>query len=618
MGHGHKHWSHGATLWNNKDRKSQCCHVMEKTSIPIFTSITGDGEPVRKIFVGNLARKTKYKDVIKLFSKYGKIESCFLRRNTRNRNNYALITFNSLSAAIRARNARRVILHSKNLIIEAANPWLQGKCVRKRKKKCNIVSDEDWRENEISIQKLNDDCLMHIFCYLPIMDRIRLERGKYIHFCSYSINIVLKYMKWIFMYIYVSVHRIFSTIVVCKRWKSLIINSWYNTKKLDLRSCMSSSFADRNNRHMSLNMLRKILFRCGSYLNEVDLSSVPSFYYAVNIIARRCRNLEIINITGLRVSRSGIYSLTKHCHNITKLSIGPITYVCDVDLKKLFEKNPQLRYFEVYRTPITGRCLMDLPDTLEEIVLDFCQNLEEICVLEAINKLKRIKAFTISQCDCISGNIVRFLGTCCKNLERLKICHVPPTSEFLMTDTLYITELSTLKALTVSENSVFTDEFLSRLVMTCQNLTYLDISNCSGISNRGMAAIASLQLEVLIMNKMPRVTKVRLCDASNLKRIECRRSKFMDIAIINLIKSAPQLSMLDLLESPSITNITLEEAARITASRTNNIILKIVVGGTSVDLSTFNNVSPFLEITCLFALTLEIKSDSTYVGRQTL
>ncbi|XP_043512255.1 uncharacterized protein LOC122529848 [Frieseomelitta varia] len=425
MGHGHKHWSHGATLWNNKDRKSQCCHVMEKTSIPIFTSITGDGEPVRKIFVGNLARKTKYKDVIKLFSKYGKIESCFLRRNTRNRNNYALITFNSLSAAIRARNARRVILHSKNLIIEAANPWLQGKCVRKRKKKCNIVSDEDWRENEISIQKLNDDCLMHIFCYLPIMDRIRLER-------------------------------------VCKRWKSLIINSWYNTKKLDLRSCMSSSFADRNNRHMSLNMLRKILFRCGSYLNEVDLSSVPSFYYA--------------------------------------------------------------------------------------------------------------------------------------NLERLKICHVPPTSEFLMTDTLYITELSTLKALTVSENSVFTDEFLSRLVMTCQNLTYLDISNCSGISNRGMAAIASLQLEVLIMNKMPRVTKVRLCDASNLKRIECRRSKFMDIAIINLIKSAPQLSMLDLLESPSITNITLEEAARITASRTNNIILKIVVGGTSVDLSTFNNVSPFLEI----------------------
>lgn len=32
----------------------------------------------------------------------------------------------------------------------------------------------------ISINILSDDCLRHIFQYLPILDKIRIERGKYL------------------------------------------------------------------------------------------------------------------------------------------------------------------------------------------------------------------------------------------------------------------------------------------------------------------------------------------------------------------------------------------------------------------------------------------------------
>lgn len=128
-------------------------------------------------------------------------------------------------------------------------------------------------------------------------------------------------------------------------------------------------------------------------------------------------------------------------------------------------------------------------------------------------------------------------------------------------------------------------------------LNFSSVAACYGISNIGMAAIATLsELEVLIMNDMPVVTEMKLWDSANLKRIECRSSKFTDRVIINFIESAPQLRVLDLSESRFITNITLEHAALITASRTNNIILKIFVGGTLVDLSTFNNTSPFLQI----------------------
>ncbi|XP_043515896.1 F-box/LRR-repeat protein fbxl-1-like [Frieseomelitta varia] len=474
-----------------------------------------------------------------------------------------------------ARIVKGVTLHGRNLIILSGTPWLERKSVknkrkrnvRKYKSKSNkvlydVISYEGCRENEITIHKLNDDCLLQIFSQLPLMDRIRLER-------------------------------------VCKRWKALIKKSWYNIKRLDLRYSMWGSLADTDTREISLTVLRNILFRCGSYLNEVDLSFVPYYLHqdTVMVIGDLCRNLKILNITGVCVSQAGIRSFNS-CRNITKLSVGYVTYPCDIDLKVLFQMNPNLRYFEAYLTSITGRCLLHLPmDTIEEIVLDCCLYLEEIFVLEIIIKLKRIKAFTMNECNCISGNIFRFLGTYCKNLEKLKICHVPSTSYFRTTDTLHITRLSNLKALTVSKNSIITDEFLSHLVTTCQNLTYLDISRCSGISNHGMNAIATLcELEVLIMNNMLGVTKVHLFGASNLKRIECRRSKFIDRVIINLIKSAPQLGVLDLSESPYITNRTLVEAARITARRTNNIILKIFVGGTPMNLSTFKNISPFLKI----------------------
>lgn len=66
--------------------------------------------------------------------------------------------------------------------------------------------------------------------------------------------------------------------------------------------------------------------------------------------------------------------------------------------------------------------------------------------------------------------------------------------------------------------------------------------------------------------------------------------------MINFLEYTPQLELLDLSGCRGITNETLKKAATVTVNRTNNTILKIFVGGTSVDLSTFDKVSPFLQI----------------------
>ncbi|CAD1474536.1 unnamed protein product, partial [Heterotrigona itama] len=515
---------------------------------------------------------TTFKDLIRLFSKYGDVENCYVKKTQKN-SNYAFVTFKSVDAAVRARY-EEIRLHNRDLKILAADSWHQPDNMENQYHNPNLqinelnsneVSDDvvcnlDYEQDDIGIQTLNDDCLIHIFLQLPIIDRIRIER-------------------------------------VCKRWRALSQKSWCSVKRLDLSYSIWGSVSDINRKEISTCTIRKVLLRCGSYLNEIHLSLVPSHLRqsTVTIVAKFCPNLQIIDITGLTISASGIDSLINNCHGITKFSLGPTTYVCDIDLQKLFKVNPKLRYFKFSSTKICGRCLLHLPlETIEEIVLESCTYLQEQPLSQAIAYLRNLRALTINKCVYISGDVIRAIGTYCTNLKTLEVSSI--LFSLQSNDMLHITQLTNLEVLKISTNTVVTDELLSILASKCLLLTYLDISECFLVTNAGIAAIATLpKLEVLIMNYL-RVTNINLRDASNLRRLECRVCKFTDRMMIDLIESAPQLRLLDLSGCSNITNKTLEKAATLTVSRTNNTILKVFVGKTSVDLSTFNKVSPFLQI----------------------
>lgn len=75
-----------------------------------------------------------------------------------------------------------------------ANSWHQPDNIEhklhNKGKELNKISEKKMNEqyaqeylqndiNSISIHILNDDCLRHIFIFLPIFDRVRIERGEY-------------------------------------------------------------------------------------------------------------------------------------------------------------------------------------------------------------------------------------------------------------------------------------------------------------------------------------------------------------------------------------------------------------------------------------------------------
>lgn len=95
-----------------------------------------------------------------------------------------------------ARYDEGIRLHNRDLRVLAADSWhqpdsIENQCYNiKDKSKSNKISNDiahnfDCIQDGITdtnIQTLNDDCLIHIFLQLPIIDRIRIERGKHINF----------------------------------------------------------------------------------------------------------------------------------------------------------------------------------------------------------------------------------------------------------------------------------------------------------------------------------------------------------------------------------------------------------------------------------------------------
>ncbi|XP_076670872.1 putative RNA-binding protein EEED8.10 [Andrena cerasifolii] len=542
-------------------------HILEENDVTLMyadiRSVTEDGVPIRKLFISNLAERTTYKNLTKLFSKYGNVESCFLRRNPE-RKNYAFVTFDNAEAAVRARR-EDIRLHNRNLRVEPADSWHQPESMenqyysrdwqRSDRKQSNEQCNQDYVQSDVctgtSIQTLNDDCLIHIFLQLPIIDRISIER-------------------------------------VCKRWRAVSQESWCSVKRLDLL----------DSGEINTNILHKVLLRCGRFLTEINLSQVrcPLSQSTLTIIGKLCPNLQRLDVTTLTVSAAGINSLTNNCHDITKFSLGSTTSMCDKDLQKLFQMNQKLRYLKVVTGKIRGTCLLHLPlERMEEVVLQKCTCLRAYCLSKAIEKLCNLKNLVIHKCLGISHNVIQAIGTYCTSLKTLELSDISYLIQ--SNDMLYIAQLTNLEVLKINTNIVVTDELLSNLALKCQQLTYIDITECDFVTNVGIAAIATLpKLEVLIMNSLCQVTDTNLRDMCNLKRLECRACNFTDKTVMELIASAPRLELLDLSFCGGITNLTLKKAAAVTVNRTNIIILKIFVGGTTVNLRTFDEVSPFLQI----------------------
>ncbi|XP_015596386.1 putative RNA-binding protein EEED8.10 [Cephus cinctus] len=552
--------------------------LLDLSSEESSLSTTEDGVPIRKLFVGNLAQRTTHKELDNLFSKFGKVDSCYLKRNA-GKSNYAFITFSNVEDALKARKEglrKEIRLHSRDLRVMPADSWHQPDSVENQrklaaiKKKTDKNSDieeqlfQDYTADDNAlINRLNDDCLIHVFLYLPIADRVKIER-------------------------------------VCKRWRAVSQESWRAVKRLDLSQSAWGLCPKKKQRSVDTPILRKVLLRCGRFLNHIDFSEMPHQLRqsTLTIVGKFCPNLETIDVTALNVSASGIDSLTNSCENITELSLGSCTSYCDNDLQKLFAVNRKLRYFRIRQNNhMTGKCLLHLPsDTIEEISLEQCNAMLPCHFSNAIEKFEKLTHLSLVACIGINDNVMQAISIRANSLKSLQLSnYFPIMSKCSM---LEVAKLINLEVLNVAENPAVTDEFLNVVAARCLQLKMIDITGCNTVTNKGMSRIATLpKLEHLVMSYLGEVNDEPFVGMQNLCTLECKGCPLIgDTGISTLIQISQNLEQLDLSGCDLITNRTLEVAQKATRIRTNSKILKIVVGGTRVIVSELKEVSPFLQI----------------------
>lgn len=107
---------------------------------------------------------------------------------------YPCINFQTILCyrAIQAGYRKEIYLNGEWVRVIPAASWNQPDSIENQTRKSNLnkVKDEDKSiynilvidESKETIHVLNNDCLMHIFMYLPIADRVRIERGTEIKF----------------------------------------------------------------------------------------------------------------------------------------------------------------------------------------------------------------------------------------------------------------------------------------------------------------------------------------------------------------------------------------------------------------------------------------------------
>ncbi|XP_011305196.1 F-box/LRR-repeat protein 7-like [Fopius arisanus] len=533
-----------------------------------ISSTTEEGVPIRKLFIGNLAERTTNKDLQKLFSKFGKVDSCYIKR-TQRRSSFAFVTFSGVDAAVKAREAAKkmeVHLHCRILRVSPADTWHQPDSLENQMR---FLKNKEGHEDEVveqlpqddsPIQVLNDDCFIEIFLHLPIADRVRIER-------------------------------------VCKRWQSLAQESWRSVKKLDLVKEHWGISPKARLQMLDTNTLRKVLMKCGQFLAHLDLSIVAYGLTSstLTIVGKFCPNLEFLNIRGLELSPSGIASLMKNCQHMTKFVMKSLNGPCEKNLSQLFAMSTKLQSLEIQDESINGKCLGYLPtDTIEEISMSRCISLQSTHFDSAVVKFTALRKITLKSCICLLNSSLKAIGT----IESLT--HLELSGDYAMFSAVHMNHLVNLKNLehlNLSHHICVTDDFLVNVSKNCKKLNYLDITGCMNVTDRAIVSLSALsKLETLVISGVTQVTDKPLATLHNLRVLKaCKCPLVRDSGAIDLIRMAPNLVLLDLSRS-SISDLTIQAAISITKRRTNNLMLKLIVGQTNVKKSQVLGVSPLLQI----------------------
>ncbi|KAJ9598473.1 hypothetical protein L9F63_010842, partial [Diploptera punctata] len=546
--------------------------------------VNRSGPPIRKLFIANLSSQTTFVQLRRLFSAYGKVVDVHIMRDkiTHAKKKFGFVTFKNPEDALRVLRLKRgeIRLHRRILYLAPADnchqpvelPDGRVEWNHRRKQESTSSEEEDLavgvttvpskkeevtedkvKRKECKINILNDDCLRYVFSFLNNKERIRIER-------------------------------------VCKRWQALSMDMWLCQKHLDFTSVLPMFSSHKLNMHI----LESFLRRCGENLSSLSLTPNTFTADVPKIIANYCKNLHCLNLSGLPVTSYSLGFLTRVCRELRYLCMNDCSGASDKDYQILFRACPQLETVKLARnSSINGKCLYGLKDTrVKKLVLDECNNLCPKNLMSALCKLEHLSHLSLNACGTLTSRDVSTLAQSLPKLQSLSMAQYFPLFRRDSLEPVGI--LKDLIRLNLQLNPSVNDQVMETIAQNCKKLQELNITGCSvhswdnkTLTNVGVKCLALLpNLIELKMSYLACVTDESLeaiASKCNLRRLVCRGCPtFTDVGCTRILSSCNELQLFDFSGCDLVSNITLQAALDAVKLRTNNIKLKLVVGGTCV------------------------------------
>uniref|UniRef100_A0A1B6J5K8 RRM domain-containing protein n=1 Tax=Homalodisca liturata TaxID=320908 RepID=A0A1B6J5K8_9HEMI len=553
---------------------------------------TVDGIPIRKVYITNIHIEVDRFEIYNIFGPYGKIMNVFLGISKNDQlKQFAFITFAHPKDATQVLN-KGVFSDGKRRRMYAleADSWHQpqegpdGEVIWRKVHKAQAKVEEGSEEDDEQaaegaeipqetvqipdegLNTLNDDCLLHIFSFLSYKEIAGVER-------------------------------------VCKRWQALSYQMWRCLHKLDFTS------PPFRRMKMTTHTLEQYLRRCGEGLTLLDLAVNNHSFgeKTIIVVAKYCPNLEVLRIANVHLVHRSLAHLGRRCPRLKELVLDGCSEFCDTDLMSLLPKCQELDYLELSHTNgINGKCLLNVQGPITNLKLRNCPAIDANYLVSGLQKMSRtLESLTLSACGNLRGGEVERIVSAVPNLSSLSICRCFPQLDFKSLKS--VGKLSKLTELNLHLNTAVGDAVLTAIVDGCENLTTINLSGSGGgctsiLTDKGLSLLSRLpklvDLDISYLEGANNVTLKSLAVRSHrLKRLLCRGCPDLtDEGSSQVVSMCNDLELFDLSGCNNIGVATVEAARTSVKMRTNNVPLKLIVGGTDVDSAPNDNEVPLLTV----------------------
>lgn len=553
--------------------------------------LTYDGIPIRKLYVTNLTPEMTWQKLVQRFSQFGEVKNVFIPSKAQGDKSkiYAFVTFLLPESATDVlRRSRKMMLNGRRIYVSAADSWHQPHVLpdgtfewtRNQNTPSNshvsIVeqeSDEDTDKDEScvsadhlvfesaaedGINRLNDDCLHHIFTFLDFRNRIRVEQ-------------------------------------VCKKWQRVSLSMWRSIHYLDL-----NEFCTSNSKPLTMKILEQLLRRCNGNVRSINLCDATHSLsgHTLPLIAMYCPNVENIKVSLLNIGNRSLAHFAMLCTKLKSLSFNECLYFSDHDMTLLLSRSKELNTLDLTKSMrISGSCLSRITGPLQTLSLDRCSSITPQNLISGLNTISAtLTKLSLSACSALGCNDVSRIVQTTPNLTSLSLCDNFPL--FNNKSLLPIGQLVKLEKLNLSQNPAVNDGVVQAIVYGCKELKLLNLSGVfTGSMGNRDNSLTEVGISLLVkLNKLTDLNISYLDQTTNvsLKNLTLRSSPPLrhlvcvgcplvaDEGCNNVVSLCNDLELFDISGCDKVTDATIKTAEDSVKLRTNSKMLTLVVGGTRI------------------------------------